>query len=137
MIEIAEQKRVAAKITNVRFECAALHEVAESAERYDVVLGLSILHLLEDWRGVLAQVYGLLEPGGVFISSTACMGDSMAWLRYLLPLGRALRVLPRVVVFSAAALEQALVEAGFAIDVRWHAGGNQAVFLVARRPARA
>ena len=36
-----------------------------------------------------------------------------------------------------AALEQALVEAGFAIDVRWHAGGNQAVFLVARRPARA
>ncbi len=36
----------------------------------DMVLGLSILHLLENKAEVMAKVHRMLKPGGVFVAST-------------------------------------------------------------------
>ena len=44
---------------------------------YDVVMGHSILHLLKDKDAVIAKVMRLLKPGGLFVSSTACLGDTL------------------------------------------------------------
>lgn len=136
MIEIAEEKRASQAVDNVRFECGVFEDYAGREAEYDIVLGLSVLHLLGNWENAIAQVYRMLKPGGTFISSTACIGDSMPWFKYVLPLGRALRLLPQVVVITTNELTGCLSRAGFEIAHEWQPGKNRGVFIVAQRRAR-
>lgn len=86
MIAIAEQRKAEAGVENVRFRVATLDDLAAPEASYDVVMGMSILHLLPERDAAIAEAFRLLKPGGVCISSTACLGDFMAWLRYAVPL---------------------------------------------------
>ena len=95
MIEIARRKAAAAGIGNIDFEQAAFEDVVVPAESLDMVLGLSILHLLDDKDAALARVYGMLKPRGVFVSSTACLADSQNWFRLIASIGRRLGLIPR------------------------------------------
>jgi ubiquinone/menaquinone biosynthesis C-methylase UbiE len=134
MIKIARSKAGAMDIKNVTFACSAIEDLEMREGSFDMVLGLSILHLLDNWREVLLQVNRLLKPGGVFVSSTACIGDSMNFLKWILPIGAFLRLIPTVKVFKQQDLEKGLVDAGFEIDKVWQPGKNKAVFIVAKKP---
>ena len=103
----------------------------------DAVLTLSLLHLLEDREAAIAKIFNMLKPGGVFVSSTVCLGDRMGYFRYLEPIGRALGVTPYVAVFSQADLVGSLARAGFEIKREWRPEKSVAVFIVARKPAAA
>ena len=78
MIDIARRRGKAGGAGNVTFETRAVadHALAESA--YDAILALNLLHLLEDPRGAIGAAHVGLRPGGVFVTSTACIGD-MSW----------------------------------------------------------
>jgi ubiquinone/menaquinone biosynthesis C-methylase UbiE len=88
MIEIAERRAVEAGATNVTFAVASVEGFTAPDESYDVVLGLSLLHLLDDRQSAIAKIYRLLKPGGVFVSSTACIADMNGLLRYVIPWAR-------------------------------------------------
>jgi ubiquinone/menaquinone biosynthesis C-methylase UbiE len=135
MLEIARGKAEAGKVANVTFEQAAIDDLEAPEESYDAVLGLSILHLLEDKEQVIAKVCRMLKPGGVFVSNTACIGDMTVLLRPFLALGRPLGAFPAVKVFSERELMDSLTAAGFAIDHQWRPGKGKAVFVVARKAA--
>lgn len=135
MIRIARAKAGAMDIRNVTFACTAIEDLELRDESFDGVLGLNILHLLGNWREVLVQVNRLLKPGGVFVSSTFCIGDSMSFLRWIIPIGTFIGLLPAIRVFKQADLEKGMQDAGFAIEHHWKPGKNKAVFLVARKPA--
>ncbi len=77
MIEIARRKAKAEKIENVTFTQSSTDEFSTADQSLDAVLGLSILHLLDDKETVIAKVYKMLKPGGVSVTSTACIGDTM------------------------------------------------------------
>ena len=64
MIEIAQSKADAQKVTNVNFEVATLDDPHNQDETYDAVLGLNILHLLEDRDEAILRVRAMLKPGG-------------------------------------------------------------------------
>jgi hypothetical protein len=96
-------------------------------------LGLSILHLVDNWEEVIARVHKMLKPGGVFITSTACIGDSMKFFKFIAPIGKFLGLMPVVKVFTAREFEGSLSDAGFEIDYRWQPGKNKAVFIVAKK----
>ncbi|CAM2011650.1 class I SAM-dependent methyltransferase [Acanthopleuribacter pedis] len=113
MIAIAREKAKQAAITNVTFTQASLAEVAARPTRYDVVLGLNVVHLMNDWEESIRQAHSLLKPGGVFVSSTACIARAPLWMRLLLPLGGTLGLIPKVVVFTHEALTAAMTDAGF------------------------
>ena len=81
MIEIARAKAEANHVTNITFRRAAIDEFTAPDASFDAVLGHSILHLLEDRDSVIAKVHGMLKPGGVFISSTACIADTIETLQ--------------------------------------------------------
>ena len=98
------------------------------------MLGLSILHLLDDRESAIAKVHDMLKPGGVFVSSTACLGDTMKWFRFVGPIGNALGLIPKVSVFSQDELLESIVDAGFEIDHLWRPTKGGAVFVVARKP---
>ena len=90
---------------------------------------------LHHWDDVIAKVYRMLKPGGVFVSSTACIGDTMAFLKFILPIVRVLGFVPFVRVFKKKELENSLTNAGFKIDYNWQPGRGKAVFIVARKPS--
>ncbi len=136
MLEIARSKAREEDVTNISFERSDIDNFQTADESYDVVLGLSILHLLKDRRVAITKVHRMLKPGGVFVSSTACLGDSMAFLKYVLPIGTYLRQIPLVRVFTAEELADSLVEAGFEIERQWQPGKGKAVFVVARKAER-
>ena len=78
MIDIAGDKAEASQVDNVSFEVQAVvgHDIKRSF--YDVIMAHNLLHLLEDPQAAIAAVYRGLKQGGVFITSTACIGD-MSW----------------------------------------------------------
>lgn len=142
MIEIAQAKAADQNIQNVTFEAASIDELSVPDSTYDAVLGLNVLHLLDNKEAAIAKVYDLLQPGGCFITSTVCLGDTMAWFKLVAPIGKLLGLFPLVRVFTTKDLEKSLTGAGFAIDYQWQAGEYKSpigqakiVFIVAKKPA--
>lgn len=130
MLGIARGK--ADGINNLRFELKRLEEVTPPEGGFDAILAHSILHLLTDKEAAIAQVFTLLKPGGVFISSTTCMAKG-GFLKPLLWAGNKVGLLPTVRFFSADALVGAVQTAGFTIEDRWQPTPKAAVFLMARK----
>ncbi len=133
MIEIAQGKADAKDIENVTFKRSTIDEFSESDQGFDAVLGLSILHLLDNKEEVIAKVYKMLKPGGIFVTSTACIGDTMKFFKVIAPIGKFFGLMPVVKVFTTKELEDSLTDAGFEIDYQWQLGKGKAVFIVAKK----
>ena len=133
MINIAKGKAAAGQVENIAFETRAVddHEIPES--RYDVIMAHNLLHLLKDPEAVIVAAYRGLKPGGVFVTSTACIGDMSWYFRILAPVGHFLRLFPLIKVFTQARLKQSHIDAGFEIDQEWLPKKNAAVFIVAMK----
>jgi len=136
MIEIGRNKADNAGIKNITFEVATCDGLNVPDESFDVILGMSILHLLEDKEAMIARVYRMLKPRGLFISSTVCMSGMMALLKPVIPIMRLFGQAPETVkFFSAKELVKSLTDAGFEINYQWQPGKNKAVFIVAKKSA--
>ena len=133
MVEIAKEKARAADVDNVTFEALSVDALDVPDASIDVVMAHNVLHLLEDKEQVITDVHRMLGPGGVFVSSTACVGDMMLPLRLIVPVGRFLRLFPLVKVFSVAELKDSLENAGFEIDYEWQPKKNAAAFIICRK----
>lgn len=137
MLAIARARALDAGVANLTFTKGTLTELNAASESIDAVLGLNVLHLMPDWLASLGEVARILRPGGVFVSSTACIGQSpLRLIKLFAPLGTRLGLMPDVYVIKEAELVAAIVDAGFNIETRWHHGGiARTVFLIARKPA--
>ena len=133
MIEIARDKAKAAGIANATFEVQDANVIDAPDASLDVVMAHNLLHLVDDREQVIESVYRKLKPGGVFVTSTACIRDMMLPLRLVVPVGLFLRVFPPVKVFSVADLKASLEKAGFEIDYEWLPRRQAAVFIVCRK----
>ncbi len=131
MIEIARGKADAKNINNITFKRSSFDELGVPDETLDAVLGLSILHLLHNREDVIARVYKMLKPGGIFATSTVCIGDTMAFFKFIAPVGKFFGLILRV--FTAKELENSLIGTGFKIDYQWQPGKGKSVFIVAKK----
>lgn len=131
MVDIAQGKVDAAGIKNITFEVAAIDTFDAPEGSYDAVLGMSILHLLDDSDTAIAKVYRMLKPGGFFASSTVCLGETLWWLWPVLKLGQLIGKVPLVKFLKVKRLEASLIRAGFRIDHQWQQARGKAVFIVA------
>ncbi|NZA28658.1 class I SAM-dependent methyltransferase [Luteimonas sp. SJ-92] len=132
MLEIAERKAAEAGVENISFRQGTLESLALEPESYDAVLGLNVLHLLEDVEAAISRVHGLLKPGGIFVSSTVLIDDINAAWRMLIPLMQFVGFAPYVNRFGRQQLVSRLTDAGFGIDREWQPR-NGSVFIVARK----
>jgi len=133
MIEIAQKKAVADKVTNISFNVANIDDLPEANHQYDAILALSVLHLLKDKEATLKKIHSLLKPNGVFISSTVCIGDKAPFLKYLFSIGQVIGLLPTLKTFKQQELTSTIVTAGFAIDHQWQPANGKAVFVIAKK----
>ena len=134
MVDIGRGKATEEGLVHLQFECASITDFEASAAAFDTVLGMNVLHLLDDWRETIDKVFALLAPGGVFCSSTACLADMDTPARHLARLRGLMGFLPRLSVFSHEQLAAKLVDAGFEISHDWQPGENKAVFIAAFKP---
>ncbi len=134
MIDIAREKAWSESLPNLNFEVAAIEDKAHPKGPFDMVLGLSILHLLPARQAVMQRVWDSLSPGGYFVSSTVCLGDMPWYVRAFLRTGRALRVLPYVSPVTGDNLRAELMSLGFEIVHDWRPAPDRALFLVAQKP---
>lgn len=132
MLTLARGKAAAAGVDNVTFERADITSFNAPDGRFDIILGLSILHLLADKDAVIAKVFRMLKPGGFFVSSTTCIGDTMGLFKLIAPVGKALGLLPQLDVMTTQDLVDSLTGAGFSIEHQWQPGKGKAVFIIAR-----
>jgi len=135
MIDIAQGKADAENIHNITFERATIDEFNVPDGSLDVVMGFSILHLLDNKELVISQVHKMLKPGGIFVTSTVCLNNWMKLIKFVVPIGRLLGVMPLVKVFTAEELVASFTSAGFEIDYQWQPGENKSAFIVAKKPA--
>ena len=139
MIRIAEAKIEQGSVKNVHFTVGAFDERLDTfaPESLDAVLAFSILHLLEDREAALNRMWHLLRPGGLFVSSTVCLGGS--WVPYsaLLWTMRQLGKAPWVGVIDRQHLLDDIARAGFdGIETPDVGAKSTVAFVTARRPNR-
>lgn len=135
MIRIAQTRAAEEGVENVTFQRTSFDALDCPPESFDVILAMSILHLLEDRDAAITKVETLLKPGGVFVSSTVCLADRMWFIWPIIPIARLFGLFPLVRVFSSRALRRSLEAAGLRIEYDWTAPGGNVAFLVARKPA--
>ena len=135
MLEIGRGKAREAGVENITFTRGTLTEFNADTATLDAVLGLNVIHLLPDRQAVIAEVVRILKPGGIFVSSTVCLGHSyLRFIKLAVPLGKLLGLMPDVFVLTEAELASEVTNAGFVIERQWHHGKNGiAVFMVARK----
>ena len=133
MLEIAQDKADAQNIGNVTFKQSTVEELSVPDQTQDAVLALSVLHLLENKEEAIAKVHKMLKPGGLFITSTVCLGDTMKFFKFIGPIGKFFGLMPLVKVFTVKELEDSLTAADFKIDHQWQPAKGKAVFIVAKK----
>lgn len=134
MIDIARTKAEAAKVSNIDFDIASIDKLRAANTTFDVILAHNILHLLPNMDQVLADLYGMLKPGGLLISSTPCIKDFMPLFSCIAPIGRMLGIMPYVHVFRNTDLDKWLAATGFVIKERWQPNAKTATYIVASKP---
>lgn len=135
MVEIARDKAAVQRPANLTFATAPADASGEPSEApFDALLAFNLLHLVADLPTTLSALHRRLRPGGLSISKSACIGDMNPLIRLALPRMRALGRAPQVPVFEAPALQAAIAEAGFTIEVsRAFPGAPHAKYIVACR----
>lgn len=136
MVEIARTKAEKAGIDNVSFEQGAIETIDLAPQSLDMVLALSVLHLLQDKEAAIAKVFAALKPGGYFVSSTACVREMVPALALLTPITNRLNLgfLPYLDAMTPAQLRCAIEAEGFAVEHQWQPSKKAAVFIIARKP---
>ncbi|MBI5954962.1 MAG: class I SAM-dependent methyltransferase [Chloroflexi bacterium] len=118
MIEIATRKADERGIKNIAFTKATIFDESLGKESFDVILSLSILHLVEDPAQVMDRINQLLKPGGIFISATPCLGEkAVTSVLMNIPIFvlSKMGLIPPIHFFSASSLTASITCAGFQI----------------------
>jgi len=137
MMRIARGKAEAQGAGNVTFHTGAFDDsVSFAPGSLDGICAYSILHLIDDWEAALTRIFELVKPGGFFVSSTVCLGDSWVPYRPLLAVMRWAGKAPLVKIVAREELADAARRAGF-VDITFPDVGAKetTAFMVARRPA--
>jgi ubiquinone/menaquinone biosynthesis C-methylase UbiE len=136
MLEAAHKRLEESQVKNVEFQQVSIDQLQVKDESRDAVLGLSILHLLKNRDEVIAKTHKWLKPGGLFVTSTTCIGDLGAspFLKRILPLGNFFGAIPYVDAgITKEELRESLIKHKFSIEYEWQPKEDAAVFIIARK----
>jgi 2-polyprenyl-3-methyl-5-hydroxy-6-metoxy-1,4-benzoquinol methylase len=135
MLESGRRRASESNVENITFTRGTLTGFNADTASLDAVLGLNVIHLLPDRQSVLTEVARILKPGGVFVSSTGCLGSSyLRFIKLLVPLGKLLGLMPDIFILTESELAREVTDAGFTIENQWHHGMKDIdVFMIARK----
>ena len=79
MIKEATKKKNELKIMNVSFSQGTIFKNDLEKASFDKIISYGVIHLLDDKEKVIQRIHELLKPEGLFISTTACLKNKMAF----------------------------------------------------------
>lgn len=140
MINEALKKKSEKDIGNVSFSQGTIFDDDLEIASFDKIVSYGVLHLLDDSREVVQRIRELLKPGGLFISTTACLQDKMALKNRLefsaYSIIKRLGVFPlHLNMFRTADVEKLISSQNFTLlkaETIFH--GITISFIVARKP---
>jgi len=115
MIKIAKRKASESKNENAYFAQSTIFEERYKKESFDVILAFNVLHLFKDTQKVIQRINELLKKGGLFISSTVCLGEKNTFLALFFLLLTKIRIVPYVKFFKISELEDSITNSNFKI----------------------
>lgn len=134
MINIAQKKLQNENIENITFERSSIFDVKVN-QPVDAILALNVLHLTENIDKTIAHANSLLKHNGVFITSTVCLGDNLKVFKLIAPIGRLLRLMPLLKIFTKSQLKESLQKNDFRIIYEWQPEHKRmaSVFIIAEK----
>lgn len=118
---------------SMRFVHADFDRADVAPRSYDLILALSVLHLLPNPAFTVKKIAESLRPGGYFVSSTVVLAN-MWILKLIAPLGQLFGAIPHLTFLSEDEMRQITREAGLEIAVDERPDGHEARFIIARKP---
>jgi ubiquinone/menaquinone biosynthesis C-methylase UbiE len=79
MVNEANRKIKESTIKNIRFSQGDIFDTDFEIASFDKIISYGVIHLLNNSDKVIRRMHDLLKPGGLFISTTACLKDNMAF----------------------------------------------------------
>lgn len=135
MLDFGRKAAAERGITNVQFDRAAADTLDPPPASRDMVLMLSLLHLLDDPDAAIAMAARTLKPGGYLVTSTMCMADHMQIVKPVIAVMRWFGQAPDIVRFLRQDDLLAMIErAGLTVETCWRPGKRSASFIIARKP---
>ncbi len=134
MLDIAREKAKQQGVENISFEHQDVVSMPIESASEDMVVALSVLHLLPHKRQVLANLFALLKPGGVLVSNTFCLASEPWWLQAGVKLLSRIGLLPRINHFTQQQLLSEFEEVGFEVVSNWQPEASRAQFTILRKP---
>lgn len=113
MIELATSNASVRQLENIHFAHTTIVDERYQPDSFDVILAFNILHLLDDAQSAVHRINELLKPGGLFISTTACMGEKQAALSIFLSALSKIGLVPYLNMLKISELEDLIVSGNF------------------------
>lgn len=79
MIKEATKKKNESNIMNASFTQGTIFKNDFEKASFDKIISYGVIHLLDESEKVIQRIHELLKPDGVFITTTACLKDKMAF----------------------------------------------------------
>ncbi|MEC7761137.1 MAG: methyltransferase domain-containing protein [Pseudomonadota bacterium] len=127
-------KALGALPDNMRFVHADFDRADVAPGSYDMILALSVLHLLPNPAFTVKKIAESLRPGGTFVSSTVVMSE-MKLVKFIAPLGQLFGAIPHLTFLSEDEIRAIIRDAGLDIAVDERPDGHPARFIIAKKPA--
>lgn len=114
MIEVAKKRMNKLPQKNIDFIHTSLFDEQFRKGSFDVITAFNILHLLEEPKIEIHRIYDLLKPGGLFISSSAFLGEKSV-LRFIFFLMSKMRLVPHLKLLKIDEFENLMISENFNI----------------------
>ena len=120
MIEKAKHRAKKEKFENISFSCAGIFDDTFKSGTFEVILAFNVLLYFKDPYEVINRIFDLLKPGGILISSTACINEVRnpiaLFSKSIIYLLKKLRILPDIHFLRTNDLERMISDVGFKIE---------------------
>lgn len=133
MVEAAHQKAKEQNLENVKFLKTDLFDGSFQNNSFDVITAFNVLHYIHDKNELYKKIYELLKPQGLFISSTACLRERLSPLRFLLSGLTWFGVMPKMIFYKTAELENEIKKTGFTLVETINIAKLPERFIVAKK----
>lgn len=135
MLDVARQKALANQRHNIQFYKTELLDANFDGLAFDAITAFNVLHYIDNSSLLFKQFHTLLKPGGLFISSTACLNEKRSTMRLLVGALLKLKLIPTMRFFKIAELEEEIVKAGFTLVDTQNISGLPERCIVAKKQA--
>ncbi|MFC2151087.1 class I SAM-dependent methyltransferase [Bacteroidota bacterium] len=114
MINVAHKRMNEHNTKNIKFIHASIFDEQFKNESFDVITAFNIMHLLEDPKIEIHRINDLLKPGGLFISSSAFLGEKSLF-RFIFFLISKVGIVPHLKLLKTNEFEKLVISENFKI----------------------